>query len=52
MMSLNRWNQREIYSEILMIDFHVIYQIMDYPLKLMEICLKTLGLFIARYDEI
>jgi hypothetical protein len=22
-----------------------------YPLELMEICLKTLGLFMARYDE-
>jgi hypothetical protein len=51
MFSLNKWNQREIYSEILMVDFHVMYQIMDYPLKLMEICLKTLGLFMTRYDE-
>jgi hypothetical protein len=24
MMSLNRWNQRKIYSKILMVEFHVI----------------------------
>jgi hypothetical protein len=48
---LNKWNQWEIYSNIVMVDFHVMCQIMDYPLKLMEICLRTLGLFMARYDE-
>jgi hypothetical protein len=42
MESLNKWNQREIYSEILMVDFHVMCQIMDYPLKLMRIYLRTL----------
>jgi hypothetical protein len=47
MLSLNKWNQREIYSEILMIGFHVMCQIMDYPLKLMKIYSRTLGLFMA-----
>jgi hypothetical protein len=51
MMSMNKWNQRENYSDILMVDFHVMSQIIDYPLKLMEIFLMTLGLFMARYDE-
>jgi hypothetical protein len=37
MMYLNKWNQREIYSEILLIGFHVTCQIMNYPSKLMEI---------------
>jgi hypothetical protein len=37
MMYLNKWNQREIYSEILLIGFHVTCQIMNHPLKLMEI---------------
>jgi hypothetical protein len=36
-MSLTKWNQWEIYSEILEVDFHVICQIMSYPLKLMRI---------------
>jgi hypothetical protein len=48
---LNKWNQQEIYSEILMVDFHVICQIMNYPLKLMRIFLKTLRLFMAYYDQ-
>jgi hypothetical protein len=30
-----------------MVDFHVMCQIMDYPLKLMRIYLKTLGIFMA-----
>jgi hypothetical protein len=51
MFSLNKWNQREIYSEILMVDFHVMCQMMDYTLKLMRIYLKTLGLFMAYYDQ-
>jgi hypothetical protein len=51
MMSMNKWNQWENYSDILMVDFHVMSQIIDYPLKLMEIFLMTLGLFMARYDE-
>jgi hypothetical protein len=51
MISLSRWNQREIYSEISIGYFHVMCQIMDYPLKLMKICLKTLGLFMTYYDE-
>jgi hypothetical protein len=50
-MSLNRWNQQEIYSEILMVDFHVMCQIIDYLLKLMGICLKALGLFMTYYDQ-
>jgi hypothetical protein len=37
--------------KILMIDFHVICQIMDYYLKLMRIYLKTLGLFMTYYDQ-
>jgi D-lyxose ketol-isomerase len=49
MFSLNKWNQREVYSGILMIDFHVTWQIMDYPLKLMEIYSRTLGLFMAHH---
>jgi hypothetical protein len=40
MMSLNKWNQREIYSEILIFDFHIKCQIMDYPLKLMDFFFK------------
>jgi hypothetical protein len=51
MICLNKWNKREIYLKILMIDFHVMCQIMDYPLKLMGICLKTLGLFMTYYDQ-
>jgi hypothetical protein len=51
MMYLNKWNQREIYSEILIVHFHIMCQIMDYPLKLMEICLKTIGLFMTRDDK-
>jgi hypothetical protein len=51
MISLNKWNQREIYPKILMIDFDVMCQIMDYPLKLTGFCLKTLGLFMAYYDQ-
>jgi hypothetical protein len=31
MFSLNEWNQLEIYSGILMVDIHVMCQIMDYP---------------------
>jgi hypothetical protein len=46
----NKWNQRKVYSEILMIDFHVMCQIMDYLLKLMKICSRTLGLFMAHHD--
>jgi hypothetical protein len=42
MMSLNKWNQREIYLKILKVDFHVKCKIMDYPLNLMRIYLKTL----------
>jgi hypothetical protein len=34
-----------------MVDFHVVCQIMDCPLKLMKICLRTLGLFMALHDE-
>jgi D-lyxose ketol-isomerase len=49
MFSLNKWNQREICSEILMIDFHVTWKIMDYPSKLMKIYSTTLGLFMARH---
>jgi hypothetical protein len=47
MISLNKWNQQEVYSEILKIDFHDMWKIMDYPSKLMEIYLRTLGLFMA-----
>jgi hypothetical protein len=50
MMSLNKWNQQEIYSEILKVDFHAMCKVMDYPLNLMRIYLKTLGLFITYYD--
>jgi hypothetical protein len=49
MLSLDKWNQREIYSYIITVDFHDKCQIMDYPLKLMRIYLKTLGLFMAYY---
>jgi hypothetical protein len=31
--------------------FHIMCQIMDYPLKLMRIYLKTLVLFMAYYDQ-
>jgi hypothetical protein len=51
MMSLNRCNQREIYSEILIVDFHVMCRIIDYPLKLIRIYLKMLGLFMVYYDQ-
>jgi hypothetical protein len=34
-----------------MVDSHIMCQFMDYPLKLMKICLKTLGLFTTCYDE-
>jgi hypothetical protein len=51
MLSLNKWNQQKIYSEILMVDFHVMRQIMDYPLKLMRIFFKTPRLFMAYYDQ-
>jgi hypothetical protein len=47
MISLNKWNQREVYSKNLKIDFHVTWQIIDYPLKLMEICSRILGLFMT-----
>jgi hypothetical protein len=50
-MSLDKWNQREVYSDILIVDFHVMCQIMDYPLKLMRNYLKILGLFMAYYDQ-
>jgi hypothetical protein len=50
MFSLNKWNQWEVYSEILMFDFHVMCQIMDYLFKLMKICSRTLGLFMAHHD--
>jgi hypothetical protein len=49
--SLNKLNQRKIYLEILMVDFHAMCQIMDYPLKLMRIYLKTLGLFMVYCDK-
>jgi hypothetical protein len=32
-----------------MIDFHVMWEIMDYPSKLMKIYSKTLGLFMAHH---
>jgi hypothetical protein len=48
-MHLNKWNKQEIYSEILMVDFHVTCQIMDYPLKLMENYSRTLGLFMTHH---
>jgi hypothetical protein len=44
MMPLNKWNQREIYSEILMVYFHITCQILDYPLKLMENLFKDSGI--------
>jgi hypothetical protein len=44
MFSLNKWNQREVYSEILIVDLHVICQIMDYPLKLMKISINDSGI--------
>jgi hypothetical protein len=47
MISLNKSNQREIYLEMLMIDFHVVCQIMDYASKLMKIYSMTLALFMA-----
>jgi hypothetical protein len=50
MVSLNKWNQQEIYSEILKVDFHAMCKIMNYHLKLMRIYLKTLGLFMTYYD--
>jgi hypothetical protein len=34
-----------------MVDFHVMCQIMDYPLKLITTYLETLGLFMAYYDQ-
>jgi hypothetical protein len=34
-----------------MVDSYVMCQIMDQPLKLMEIRLKARGLFMTRYDE-
>jgi hypothetical protein len=49
MFSLNKWNQREICSEILMIDFHDTWQIADYPSKLMEIYSRTLELFMTHH---
>jgi hypothetical protein len=51
MFSLNKWNQREIYSEILIVDFHVMCQITDYTLKFVRIYLMTLGLFMTYYDQ-
>jgi hypothetical protein len=44
MMFLNKWNQREIYSEILIGYFQVTYQTMDYSLKLMENLFKVCGI--------
>jgi hypothetical protein len=49
MFYLNKWNQRKVYSEISMIDFHVMCQIMDYPSKLMKIYSRTLALFMAHH---
>jgi hypothetical protein len=40
-----KWNHQEVYSEILIVDFHVMCQIMDYPLKLMRNYLKIFGFF-------
>jgi hypothetical protein len=34
-----------------MVGSHVIFQIMDYLLKLIGICLKTLGLFMTYNDQ-
>jgi hypothetical protein len=34
-----------------MVDFHVMCKIMDYPLKLMRIYLKMLGLFMSYYEQ-
>jgi hypothetical protein len=36
MMYLNRWNQREIYSDILMVKFHVVCQNYQLVLKTNE----------------
>jgi hypothetical protein len=44
MIYLNKWNQREVYSEILMVYFHITCQILDYPLKLMKILFKDSGI--------
>jgi hypothetical protein len=35
-MFLNKWNEREIYSEVLIGYFHVMGQTMDASLKLLE----------------
>jgi hypothetical protein len=51
MFPLDIRKQREIYSEILMVDFHVMCKIMDYTLKLMRIYLKMLGLFMSYYEQ-
>jgi hypothetical protein len=51
MLPLNKWNQREIYSEILMVYFHVMCQTINYSMKLMGICSKTLELLMAYYDQ-
>jgi hypothetical protein len=51
LMSLNKWNQREIYSEILMVDFHVTFQNYGLFFETNEkIIQMTLGLFMAHYD--
>jgi hypothetical protein len=42
MMFLNKWNQREIYLDILMGYFHVKGQTMDDSLKLLENLFKDL----------
>jgi hypothetical protein len=41
-----------LFGEFKWLIFMSCAKLMDYPLKLMEICLKTLGLFMAHYDEI
>jgi hypothetical protein len=51
MFSLNKWNQREVHLEILMVYFCIACQFLGYPLKLMRNYLKTLGLFMAYYDQ-
>jgi hypothetical protein len=43
MFSLNKWNQWKIYMEILTVDFHVMSQILNYSLKLLEILFKDSG---------
>jgi hypothetical protein len=49
--SMNKWNQQKIYSEILIVGFHGMCQIIDYPLKLMRNYLKTMGLLMTYYDQ-